>query len=101
MADYAELLALGYDCIRTRHAYYRQLRLLHDHFQCDPRLITEEQLRDYLPHPKINKGDKNQRNFFSVKDLSLDFSLKEQITRSQPPNAKASPSCTIQTPNSG
>ena len=56
MADYAKLLALGYDCNRTRHAYYRQLRLLHNHFQCDPRLITEEQVRDYLLHLKFNKG---------------------------------------------
>jgi len=42
MADYARLLALSYDCNRTRHAYYRQLRLLHEYFQCDPRLMTEE-----------------------------------------------------------
>ena len=30
------------NCNRTRHAYYRQLRLLHEYFQCDPRLMTEE-----------------------------------------------------------
>ena len=36
MARFAEFLALHYDANRTRHAYYRQLRLIHEHLQCDP-----------------------------------------------------------------
>src|SRR4029453_13432932 len=36
MARFANALALRYDANRTRHAYYRQVRLIHDHFSCDP-----------------------------------------------------------------
>src|SRR5579864_7084381 len=45
MAQFADLLALHYDANRTRHAYYRQLRLIHQHSACDPATITEAQLR--------------------------------------------------------
>jgi hypothetical protein len=33
LRDYAQLLALRYDQARTRHSYYRQFRLLADHFE--------------------------------------------------------------------
>src|ERR1041385_1615310 len=36
MAQLADLLALRYDANRTRHSYYRQLRLIHQYFSCDP-----------------------------------------------------------------
>ena len=52
MEQFARLLALRYDSLRTRHSYYRQLRLLSEHFGGDPALITEEMLRDYLLHVK-------------------------------------------------
>ena len=53
MKGFAELLALRYDSPRTRHSYYRQLRLLCEHFGgSDPALLTEEMLRDYLLHVK-------------------------------------------------
>ena len=55
MARYAELLALRYDCNRTRHAYYRQLRLLQEHFGCDPKVLTQDQIRDYLLFLKFEK----------------------------------------------
>jgi len=55
MARFAQALALRYDANRTRHAYYRQLRLLHQHFACDPAQLTESQLRDYFVFIKINK----------------------------------------------
>lgn len=55
MARFAEALSLRYDSNRTRHAYYRQLRLLHEHFQCDPANLTEEQLRDYFLFVKLQK----------------------------------------------
>jgi len=55
MAGFAKALALRYDANRTRHAYYRQLRLLHEHFQCDPANLTEEQLRDYFLFVKLQK----------------------------------------------
>lgn len=55
MARFADFLALHYDANRTRHAYYRQVRLLHDHFACDPTTITEAQLRDYFLFVKLKK----------------------------------------------
>ena len=47
MARFAQTLALRYDASRTCHAYYRQLRLLHEHYSIDPALLTEPQVRDY------------------------------------------------------
>jgi integrase len=55
LRDYAQLLALRYDQHRTQHAYYRQLRLLSDHFQCDPATLSESQVRDYFLHVKTVK----------------------------------------------
>jgi integrase len=53
---FADLLALRYDLARTRQAYYRQLRLIGDHFQADPGTLTEDRLRDYFLHVKTRKG---------------------------------------------
>jgi len=55
MARFAEHLALSYDANRTRHSYYRQLRLIHQHLGCDPVNITEAQLRDYFLFVKLKK----------------------------------------------
>ena len=55
MARFAEFLALHYDANRTRHAYYRQLRLIHEQLHCDPATITEAQLRDYFLFVKLKK----------------------------------------------
>ena len=55
MARFAEFLALHYDANRTRHAYYRQVRLIHEQLQCDPATITEAQLRDYFLFVKLKK----------------------------------------------
>lgn len=55
MAQFADFLALHYDANRTRHAYYRQLRLIHEHLACDPATITEAQLRDYFLFVKLKK----------------------------------------------
>ncbi len=56
MRGLAQALALRYDANRTRHAYYRQLRLIHEHFACDPALLTESQLRDYFLFIKLKKN---------------------------------------------
>lgn len=56
MAEYARFLALRYEALRTRHAYYRDLRLLHEHFGCDPATLDESQMTDYLIHVKLVKG---------------------------------------------
>ena len=53
---YAQWLALRHDPVRTRHAYFRQLRLITEHFDQDPALLSESQLRDYLLHVKTIKG---------------------------------------------
>jgi integrase/recombinase XerD len=55
MANFADFLGLRYDANRTRHAYYRQVRLMHEHFGCDPARMTEAQLRDYFLHVKLKK----------------------------------------------
>jgi hypothetical protein len=55
MKRFAQLLALRYDMARTRHAYYRDLRLIHEHYQCDPATLTEAQLRDYILHVKTRR----------------------------------------------
>jgi integrase len=55
MAQFADLLALSYDANRTRHAYYRQVRLLQAHFSCDPASLSEAQLRDYVLFVKLKK----------------------------------------------
>jgi integrase/recombinase XerD len=55
MARFADHLALSYDANRTRHSYYRQLRLIHQHLGCDPATITEVQLRDYFLFVKLKK----------------------------------------------
>jgi hypothetical protein len=46
MAQLAQWLALRYDANRTRHSYYRQMRLIHEHGGCDPATMTEAQVRD-------------------------------------------------------
>ena len=43
MSQFADFLALRYDANRTRHAYYRQIRLIHEHVATDPVAITEAQ----------------------------------------------------------
>ena len=55
MARFAEHLALRYDANRTRHSYYRQLRLIHQHAGGDPATLTETQLRDYFLFVKLKK----------------------------------------------
>lgn len=55
LGDFARLLGLRYNLARTRHAYYRQMRLIADHFQSDPAGLGEEQLRDYILHVKTRK----------------------------------------------
>jgi integrase/recombinase XerD len=55
MKEFAEFLVLRFDTSRTRHSYYRQLRLVYEFCGCDPAVITEEQYRNYILHVKINK----------------------------------------------
>lgn len=56
MERFAKALALRYDANRTRHAYYRQLRLIQEYFSSDPSLLTQTQLRDYFLFIKLKKN---------------------------------------------
>jgi len=73
MARYAKLLALRYDGNRTRHAYYRQLRLLMEHFDRDPAGLDQEAVRDYLLFLKLEKKWKPQSMRQAVACLRLFF----------------------------
>jgi len=55
MKQFAECLALRYDHTRTRHSYYRQLRLLLEHFETDPATLTEDQIRAFFLHLKTER----------------------------------------------
>lgn len=56
MSRFAQLLLLRYDAVRTRHSYYRDMRLLHEYFGCDPDGLTESDVTDYFIHVKMVKG---------------------------------------------
>jgi len=56
MLRFAKHLALHFDAPRTRHSYYRQMRLIHEQAQCDPAEMSEEMLRDYFLFVKTVKG---------------------------------------------
>lgn len=55
MKQFAEFLVLRFNTPRTRHSYYRQLRLVHEYCQTDPEAITEAQYRDYILYVKTIK----------------------------------------------
>jgi integrase/recombinase XerD len=55
MLSFAGFLALRFDAPRTRHSYYRQMRLVHEFCEADPASITEARLRDYFLHVKTVK----------------------------------------------
>lgn len=56
MAHFARFLAVHYDANRTRHAYYRQMRLLHEHVGADPQSFTEPQVFEYFVFVKTKKN---------------------------------------------
>jgi site-specific recombinase XerD len=88
MDRFADFLALRYDANRTRHAYYRQMRLIHEHFEIDPASVTEEQLREYFLFVKLKKHWKPKsirqalaaaRMFFAAMLGRKDWSLFYQV----------------------
>jgi len=92
MARYAKLLALRYDGNRTRHAYYRQLRLLMEHFDRDPALLDQEAVRDYLLFLKLEKKWKPQSMRQAVACLRLFFmscSVSRRSGKCSPRSARA------------
>jgi site-specific recombinase XerD len=55
MQQFAEFLVLRHDAPRTRHSYYRQMRLVCEYCACDPSIITEELYRNYILFVKTKK----------------------------------------------
>ncbi len=55
MKQFAEFLVLRHDAPRTRHSYYRQMRLAYEYCGCDPSAITEELYRNYILYVKTIK----------------------------------------------
>jgi len=55
MEQFAGFLILRFNTPRTRHSYYRQMRLVHEFCKADPATITEPQYRDYILHVKTVK----------------------------------------------
>lgn len=55
MEEFAKRLSLRHDSARTCHSYYRSLRLIQEHFSCDPAELVEEQVRDYYLYVKNQK----------------------------------------------
>ena len=55
MKRFAEHLALGNSMPRTRHCYYRDLRLVQEYFNADPATLTEDQFRGYVLYVKTKK----------------------------------------------
>ena len=55
MKRFAEFLVLQFNTPRTRHSYYRQMRLIHEFCANDPECITEQQFRDYILYVKTKK----------------------------------------------
>ena len=53
---FAEALALKYDQIRTRQAYYRELRLISEFGGQDPALLNEDQVREFFLRAKQVKN---------------------------------------------
>lgn len=56
MDEFAKRLALRTDAVRTHQSYYRDIRLVHEYFGCDPAGLTEQQFRDYILYVKTVKG---------------------------------------------
>jgi integrase/recombinase XerD len=55
MKQFAGFLVLRFNTPRTRHSYYRQMRLVHEFCMADPATITESEYRDYILHVKTVK----------------------------------------------
>jgi len=73
MHEFAKLLTLRHDANRTRHSYYRDMRLIHEYFKCDPATLSEDQVRDYFLYVKTEKGWKSKTIRQSVASSKIFF----------------------------
>ena len=55
LQDFAEHLNLKDVRLSTREAYYRQMRLVQEHFEKNPKYLTQKQISAYLIHWKEEK----------------------------------------------
>jgi hypothetical protein len=53
----AGLLALWHEAVRTRHACYRAMRLVHEHFGQDPATLRKDQFQDCILDAKAPMAD--------------------------------------------
>jgi len=86
MRRYAELLALRHDCARTRHSYYRAMRVLHEHFLADPSTLGEDEFRDYILYVKTRK----HRNIWQTVE-KMGVHLQPVANRKWHPSSESSP----------
>ena len=102
MAQFADLLALHYDANRTRHSYYRQLRLIHQHFACDPsthhrgptaRIFPFRQTQEALEAQNHPPGTGLGQNVLcrSARQTGLDALFPNPRQRSRHPSGGAHP----------
>ena len=74
MSDFAKRLSLSYDSVRTCYSYYRQIRLLQEHYDTDPAKLTEAEVRDYFIYVKLDKEWKPKTIRQSAASLRLFYS---------------------------
>ena len=56
MAAFARHINLKAVALRTVQAYYRQIRLLRDHYAGDPKRLSRREVEQYLLHLKLERG---------------------------------------------
>ena len=88
MKRFAEFLVLQFDKSRTRHSYYRQMRLVHEFCKTDPEKITEQQFRNYILYIKtikhwkpktIRQAAAGAKLFFVEMEAHKDWTVFSQI----------------------
>ncbi len=73
---------------RTQECYIRSVRLLAQHFNKSPDLVTEEELRQYFLHVKNVKKWKRATVTISLCGIKFFFEQTLKTSTSSGPNAK-------------
>ena len=56
LKDFAERLSLVGKSLGTAKAYYRQMRLVSEHFGCNPKSLSLKSVGSYLVHLDVDRG---------------------------------------------
>jgi site-specific recombinase XerD len=56
LREYAEHLSLVGKSLRTAQSYYRHMRLVSEHFGCNPKPLSQKSIRGYILHLKEERG---------------------------------------------